>query len=316
MRFLKLCCKKKLLGLFILLSVSFTLISQKPVYLFSYFKGNGEDGLHLAYSMDGLSWSSLKNDQSFLTPATGVDKLMRDPCIIQDKKGIFHMVWTVSWNEKGIGYASSRDLIHWSDQQYLPVMEHEPLARNCWAPEITYDTKNKIFMIYWATTIPGRFPTTESNKENQYNHRMYYTTTSDFILFSKTTLLYDQGFNVIDATVIPVKRKYMMFLKDETPEPPQKNIRTASSVLLTGPYSTPSAPITGKYWAEGPTVLKIKKHWYVYFDQYRDHQYGAVRSKDLMHWEDISTKVKFPQGIRHGSVFKVSPAIFKALKSN
>jgi hypothetical protein len=55
---------------------------------------------------------------------------MRDPCIIRDKDGIFHMVWTVSWNEKGIGYAWSRDLINWSQQKYIPVMEHEPEARN------------------------------------------------------------------------------------------------------------------------------------------------------------------------------------------
>ena len=35
---------------------------KNDVYLFSYFKGNGEDGLHLAYSNDGLKWTSLKND--------------------------------------------------------------------------------------------------------------------------------------------------------------------------------------------------------------------------------------------------------------
>ena len=29
-----------------------------PCYLFSYFKGNGEDGLHLAYSNDGLKWTT------------------------------------------------------------------------------------------------------------------------------------------------------------------------------------------------------------------------------------------------------------------
>lgn len=55
---------------------------RETIYLFSYFKGNGEDGLHLAYSEDGLSWKALNNDQSFLIPQVGEDKLMRDPCII------------------------------------------------------------------------------------------------------------------------------------------------------------------------------------------------------------------------------------------
>ena len=85
--------------------------SNKTTYLFSYFKGNGEDGLHLAWSADGLKWESLKNDQSFLQPVVGISKLMRDPCIIQGPDGLFHMVWTSGWTERGIGYASSRDLI-------------------------------------------------------------------------------------------------------------------------------------------------------------------------------------------------------------
>lgn len=304
-----------ILSLVILSWFCFTgnLYAQKPAYLFSYFTGNGEDGLHLAYSKEGLSWNSLNQGKSFLTPSAGKDKLMRDPCIIQDPKGTFHMVWTVSWNERGIGYASSKDLIHWSEQKYLPVMEHESEARNCWAPEITYDKKNKNFMIYWATTIPGRFPLTESSKENKYNHRIYSASTTDFIHFTPTTLLYDHGFNVIDATITETENKFILFLKDETPEPPQKNIRIATADHLSGPYSKPSDPITGNYWAEGPTAIKIHDYWYVYFDKYRDHQYGAIRSKDLKNWEDISTLVHLPKGLRHGTIFKVKEKIVKKL---
>ncbi|HEY0177229.1 MAG TPA: glycosyl hydrolase, partial [Pedobacter sp.] len=114
-------------------------------YIFSYFKGNGEDGLHLAYSTDGYTWNALKSDQSFLSPTVSKDKLMRDPCIIRGADGRFHMVWTVSWTDKGIGYASSNDLITWSEQQYLPLMAAEEGARNCWAPEITYDDKTKTY---------------------------------------------------------------------------------------------------------------------------------------------------------------------------
>jgi len=38
------------------------------------------------------------------------------------------MVWTVSCCEKGVGYANSADLINWSHQKYIPVMEHEPFT--------------------------------------------------------------------------------------------------------------------------------------------------------------------------------------------
>ena len=119
---------------------------KKDIYLFAYFKNNGEDGLHLAYSEDGYAWKALHNDSSLLKPMVGKDKLMRDPCIIKGADGKFHMVWTVSWKEKGIGYASSKDLVNWSVQQYLPVMEHEPTAQNCWAPEIFYDKKDKQYI--------------------------------------------------------------------------------------------------------------------------------------------------------------------------
>ena len=76
--------------------------SQKT-YLFSYVVGNGQDGLHLAYSTDGLKWEALNKGESLLTPESGKDKLMRDPCIIQGPDGKFHMVWTTGWWDKHIG---------------------------------------------------------------------------------------------------------------------------------------------------------------------------------------------------------------------
>jgi hypothetical protein len=285
------------------------------ILLFSYFKGNGEDGLHLAYSEDGYRWTALRKDSSFLKPTAGKDKLMRDPCIMKGPDGIFHMVWTVSWNEKGIGYASSSDLIHWSEQQYIPLMEHEERARNCWAPEIFYDDARKEFMIYWATTITGEFPGTQSKKENAYNHRIYYVTTADFKTFSEPDLLYEQGFNVIDATIVKNGRQYYMFLKDETAEPPQKNIRIAVSSQLTGGYSRPTPPLTGPSWAEGPTVAKVGSEWIVYFDKYTEKHMGAMRSKDLIVWSDVSGKLSFPDGVRHGSVLAITKAQLEKLKA-
>lgn len=290
-------------------------IQSDSVYLFSYFKGNGEDGLHLAYSEDGYKWQPLKNDASFLTPRVGKDKLMRDPCIIKGGDGLYHMVWTVSWTDKGIGYASSGDLVHWSEQQFIPVMAHEPGARNTWAPEISYDRDADTYLIYWASTVAGKFPETESKKENGYNHRMYCTTTKDFKEFSGTKLFYEPGFNVIDATIQKAGGKYIMFLKDETPEPPQKNIKIAFGDALEGPYGMPGLPITGNYWAEGPTAVKINGNWIVYFDKYIDKKYGAVSSRDLGTWEDVSDRVTFPEGARHGTVFLVSRTLFLQLKA-
>ena len=301
--------------LILLIMVSVPVSSQGRIYLFSYFKGNGEDGLHLAYSSDGLTWTALNNDKSFLTPVIGVSKLMRDPCIIRTKDGTFHMVWTTGWTERGIGYASSEDLIKWSEQKYIEVMAKEPAARNCWAPEIVYDNKKKQFLIFWSTTIPGRFPETDAKAESQYNHRIYCTTTKDFKNFTETKLFYEPGFNVIDATILKEGREYIMFLKDETVTPPQKNIKISRSSILYGPYSKASEPITGKYWAEGPTAIRSDSGWIVYFDKYRERRYGAVRSADLKEWEDISGRVIFPEGARHGTVLEIDKTILKSILS-
>ncbi|WP_395259280.1 hypothetical protein [Halalkalibaculum sp. DA3122] len=151
-------------------------------------------------------------------------------------------------------------------------------------------------------------------RDKNYNHRMYYTTTRDFKSFSDTRLRYDQGFNVIDATITPDGDRYVMFLKNETRWPPGKNIRIAYGRYLTGPYGKASGPITGEYWAVGPTALKLEDRWIVYSDKYRKGEMGAVSSPDLKKWKDISDQVSFTEEMRHGTLFKVSGTEFERLK--
>lgn len=289
-------------------------------YLFSYFRGNGEDGLHLAHSQDGYQWRPLNRGRSLLRPTAGQDKLMRDPSIVQGPDGTFHMVWTVSWNEKGIGYASSKNLIDWSEQRYIPVMEHEEKALNTWAPEIFYDDATEQFVIVWSTTIPGRFPETDNQSDRApdgsgYNHRMYMTTTRDFETFTDTALFYDHGFNVIDGAIARDGDRYVLFLKDETNRPytPQKNIRVAFAENATGPWGPPSDPISGEAWAEGPTYLKIDGVWHVYFDRYTQGRYGVVVSEDLENWTDQSDRLSMPRGMRHGTAFEAPAEIVEEL---
>ena len=293
---------------------------EPTVYLFSYFLNNGQDGLHLAYSEDGLNWTALKNGASFLPPKVG-GKLMRDPCICTGPDGTFHMVWTSSWQERGIGIAHSKDLINWSEQAFVPVMAHEPNAHNCWAPEIFYDKAQKEYIIYWSTTIPGRFPETEQPQGGDrvgnvfLNHRIYCTTTKDFNTYTDTRLFYDDHFNVIDATIAQDGKEFILFVKDETKTPvAQKNIRVARAKKAQGPYGAASEPITPKgLWVEGPTALKVEDTWYLYYDAYTQHHYAGLKSKDLETWEDITDQLHFPKGIRHGTAFEAPQSVLDKL---
>ena len=292
--------------------------AQGTAYLFSYFIDDSRDGLHLAYSRDGLKWTALNNGKPYLAPSVGKDKLMRDPSICQAPDGTFHMVWTSSWTDRIIGYASSKDLINWSEQRAIPVMMHEPEAHNCWAPELFYDEPTQTYYIFWATTIPGRhkeIPTSESEKG--LNHRIYYVTTKDFKDFSATQMFFNPDFSVIDAAIVKDNKSQdlIMVVKNENSNPPEKNLRITRTQNITCGFPTEvSAPITGDYWAEGPAPLFVGDTLYVYFDKYRDHRYGAVRSLDHgKTWEDISDRTSFPQGIRHGTAFVVDEAVLEKL---
>ena len=280
------------------------------VFLFSYFKGNGEDGLHLAWSRDGLKWEALNNGKSFLKPEVGESRLMRDPCLLLGPDGTFRMVWTTAWWGKTIGYASSKDLIHWSPQQAIPVMAHEPAAKNCWAPEVVRDEKRKEFLIFWATTITNRFLETAGNGDN--NHRIYATTTKNFRKFAPTRLFYDPGFNVIDATLLRANNRYYLIVKDETRDPVKKHLRIAGSDDIEGPFTHLSSPFTHD-WVEGPSAIRIGDEYYVYYDAYRDKRYEASRSRDLVNWEDISSQISFPPGTRHGTALRVPRKVLDRL---
>ncbi|KQV82649.1 beta-galactosidase [Massilia sp. Root351] len=290
-------------------------------YIFAYFTKNGEDGLHLAASADGYRWDKLGGGRSYLTPKVGMSKLMRDPCIVRGPDGTYHMVWTSGWKENNIGYASSKDLVNWSEQQELPVMAHEKGVLNAWAPEIVYDEQRGEYLIFWASTVPGKFTETAGSSEEKYNHRLYATTTRDFKTFTPTRLFYDPGFSVIDATFVRANGKNHLMVKDETVKPPRKYLQVADAPALNGPFGKLGAPITPPgMWVEGPTAIQAGADVIVYYDAYRSKHYGAMRSRDLVTWEDVTAKMRFPDEgtplrMRHGTAFAVPAALLEQLRA-
>src|SRR5512145_2488039 len=169
----------------ILIFLSFCLLviscsAQKQAYIFTSFHEPADKGLRLLYSYNGYNWTDM--DTIFLKPEVGAQKVMRDPSIVQGPDGTFHMVWTSSWKgDYGFGYASSKDLIHWSEQKHIVVMAYDTSTVNVWAPDIFYDDENNQFIIVWASTIPFKFPKGIEDERN--NHRLYYITTKDFKTF-------------------------------------------------------------------------------------------------------------------------------------
>ena len=299
----------------------------QTAYLFTYFTSNGEHGLHLMWSRDGYAWEKLGNETEppkpavYLKPTVGESKLLRDPCVIRGPDGVYHMVWTTAWEGVTIGHATTLDFINWSEQRAIPVMAGIEGARNCWAPEILYDEAQKNFLIFWSSTVEGRFPETAGTTENKYNHRIYCTTTTDFKTFAPARVFYDPGYSVIDATLFKFNNRWHLIAKDETVTPPKKHLRVSTGERVTGPFTLPPAPPFTRdgFWVEGPAAFFGRDgEVLVYYDAYRDKTYGASRTRDMVTWEEVTDKISLPTGVRvrAGTIIEVPMSLIDNLRAS
>ena len=267
---------------------------------------DGRGGLRFAYSRDGWRWSDVKGGASFLKPTAG-SGIFRDPSLLQGPDGVFHLVWTAG--RKGFGYSSSRDLKTWSPQKYVEINADVPGLRNTWAPELFYDRKKGHFLVLWSSTIDGKFP--DAGADNGLNHRIYGAGTKDFETFGPPRLFYDPGFNCIDAYLVEAGDRYLMFLKDERPD--RKHLLVTTAPDVDGPWAPVAEALTPP-GTEAPSVLRIGGEWILYYDHYAvPNYYGAVRTNDLKTWEDVTEKMRFPRGMRHGGPVWVEEGILKGL---
>ena len=292
----------------VLLSVSQSCLGEKNVFVSTSFHEPANEGLRFIYSQDGIHWDSIPG--AWLKPVIGNQKVLRDPSITQTPDGTFHLVWTSSWKgDFGFGYAYSKDLIHWSKQQLIPVMKTEPSTVNVWAPDIFYDNEKGEFVVVWASCIPNRFKRGQEDEKN--NHRLYYITTKDFKTISATKLLYDPGFSSIDATIVKrAKNDYVLVFKDNTR--PNRNLKVAFAKSPTGPYSKASSTFSENF-VEGPTVEKLDDRYLIYFDEYKKFSFGAIATKDFIHFSNVSKEVSVPKDHKHGTIFKASASIIDNL---
>ena len=275
------------------------------VFLSTSFRDADQKFLRFLSSTDGYHWTNVPG--TFLEAKVGVSQQFRDPSLLRGPDGMFHLVWTAGWHhDQGFGYASSRDLIRWSPQQFVPVMTNEPTTVNVWAPELFYEDGQ--FIIVWASTIPGRFPDKLEKHDN--NQRLFCTTTRDFTNYTPTKLFYDGGFSVIDPFILKDGGRYVLVCKDNSR--PALNLRVVFADSPLGPWQDVSAPFTQKF-TEGPCALKVGEDWLICFDAYRQKLYGAVKTRDFKTFTDITPEVSFPVGHKHGTALRVPREILEGL---
>ncbi len=261
--------------------------------------------LRYAISRNGQTWRPVAGGKGFFRENAD----FRDPSIVQGPDGVYHCVYT-SGDPGSIGHISSTDLINWSPPRWLPVMKHEPGVRVSWAPDLLWDAKRSEWLLVWSSDVADKFRVDKDDE--RFIHRLYAATTRDFVTLSPTWLFFDPGHNVIDPEIVQFRGEYLLFYKDERLTPDRKVILMSRASDPRGPFkpgveTLPLAPI------EGASALVEQDRLVLYFDAYVDDAMGAMETFDLVTWTDISDRVWFPRGHRHGSVIRVDAQTYAKL---
>lgn len=305
------------------------------VFLLPYFLGNGETGVYFAYSLDGLKFEWLNDGRVMLpAPPWGDESLTRDPSILY-RDGQFHMVWTTSWNALTIGYASSKDLIHWSKPEKIGIWQDRTDVRNTWAPELHWDPEEEEYFAIWSSTTLAELNDNDGKTDpHGYDHRTWVSRTKDFETWTKPELFFapEPEHGVIDPfishddrnTSDPNDDRWVMVIKHEMAEADGgKNLRLTFSRKMQGPFETTlSPPIVGagttivNRMGEGPSLFKRHGLWHLYWDAPgSDFSYCLATSPDLDTWTNRSHEMSLPaKQMRHGTVVVVPRrAVAKAM---
>lgn len=278
----------------ILYSSVFNLRSQNNYFLCAYMDGKAED-LRYCISSDGYHFSSVNNGKTILKSTTG-GKILRDPQILKDQKGTYHLIATNAWYSRDFAIWDSKDLVHWNNERLVTISPQN--ADKTWAPEAIYNEKDKNYLFYWTSSL-GKDSTSWS---------IYYATTKDFKKFSEPAILFKSDAIILDANIVKYDNRFYMFYRYK------KQIWRREASELTGNYTNPLLIIDSN--VEGPYVYKsVGNKWNMIFDYYtKSGYYGMAESENQTDWKWLTSqkfpfnndKVSFPVGVRHGSIVPIS----------
>ena len=311
-------------------------------WVLSYFGPSQDlpnDSLHLAYSTDGLHWSGLNNGKPVYQAPTTIGGIagsghIRDPFILRKNDGKFVYIatdWTLAvndsnyWNRPSsrIFVADSDDLITFKNPRFLTMATSlgSNTTPHAWAPEAYYDPDRRNYAIVWSG--------------NADRNRTYVSHTKDFVSLTNPTpdVLFDPGYDEIDATVTPYNGHNYLFYKGE--EGSGKDIQLAKSsgtALAAGTFTrvSPNFITRGtnqsvQQGVEGPLVIKVpgQNRWYLYADYYgKGGIFGCWTTDnldaDVTSWTQLTNSVDFtlPAGVRHANTVRVTQAQLDALKAH
>lgn len=302
-------------------------------YLFVHFREkttpDGEQ-VYFALSRDGFHWESVHDGRPVLCSRLG-EKGVRDCTIIYcPEEGLYRILATdlclaYRFRQRGfhdwqqishhgsqcLSMWQSEDLVHWSEQQLLPLSDG---TLGClWAPDVIRDRQTGEYVLHWSSTHRDR-----------PHMGIYYSRTRDFRHFSPPQLLYEkENAGIIDSAIYEEKGKYYLFVKcDHDPQ----TILLLQSDSVTGPYHRVEAFDAcmqtleqGLY--EGPTAVRlVDGRWCLFLDYYGvpgDGQGYVPLLADTLEsgrFARADAFFTFPYGFKHGTVCPISQEEYLRLR--
>ena len=245
---------------------------------------------------------------------------VRDPSIFRNTDGWYYVTYTTV-DGANIGFARSRDRIHWAFMHNYPVPfccaflpgtgdgkglgsssgpgssgsagssdgpSLSPFTTKAWAPE-WFVEGGRVHVILSMSTGGGFVP------------YLMTALSSDFRVWSIPTPIAGIGADHIDTTVVKVGSVYHAFTKNET----KKFIQHAVARSLAGPYRFIPPGNWGTF-VEGPAVVQLPSGaWRIYFDAYRDGKYYYSDSTDGMRtWSSRTLLPGLSGSVRHFGVMR------------
>lgn len=287
-------------------------------YLAVYFDktegaADSPEKLHYALSHDGFHFTSLNGAKPVLASTLG-DKKMRDPMILRDQRGVFHLVVTNSWDKRPFTIWDSPDLIHWRNERL--IFPSDPDLHPTWAPELGHDDKTGLYFVSW-TGVAGDWGKTAY---------LRYMTTTNFKTWSAPKTLYqkirnEQNVPVMDGDIFQAEGRYHLVYRAN-----DQIWEVTSSGGALGPY-TVDDHLVFNINGEGPFVYQLngKRQWNLAWDYFGGNQgkWGVATSTDARTWKPVTSPdapyyqngaASFPEGVRHGYVLSLTAAEYKDLE--
>lgn len=274
-------------------------------YILSYFGGAPySESVHLAFSSDGKFWTPLNNNNGIVNATLGT-KSVRDPFVFRKQDNTFVVMATQGWDTNSIYVWDSTNLQTFTNERLIQVNNFSGRA---WAPQAIWNPAANNYMVYWSANVSGGY------------NKTYYNTTTDFVNFSAPNVLFDPGYDEIDADIQLWNGTYYLYYKDERAS--GKRILSATSNSLTPGSFIVQSPTLSPINTEGPGSFKsiTENKWYMYYDFFNNGgQFGLSYNYDITNpngWiTENQNSFSVPAGVRHAAVVKVSTWELNALKT-